>query len=169
MSDVGSREHTSMSPDIRHQSMCFRTTKGSNVGFMTRHRPDIDAGCRNSERSRQTDMRRHHAYIPGVIGLATMRASGDAEHPTRWGRGYQCPDDWARTRTGPHANQRKARTPEPARAPQSTDLVTADKNSRLKDTGASPPDRLLEVSEDAKRLGVSTDDLHYYAKPGMVA
>jgi hypothetical protein len=33
----------------------------------------------------------------------------------------------------------------------------------------SPPDGLLEVSEAAKRLGVSTDDLYRYAKPGMVA
>jgi hypothetical protein len=33
----------------------------------------------------------------------------------------------------------------------------------------SPTDRLLDVSEAAKRLGVSTDDLYHYAKPGMVA
>jgi hypothetical protein len=32
----------------------------------------------------------------------------------------------------------------------------------------SPPDRLLEVSEAAKRLGVSADDLYHYAKQGMV-
>jgi hypothetical protein len=32
----------------------------------------------------------------------------------------------------------------------------------------SPPDRLLEVSEAAKHLGVSKDDLCRHAKPGMV-